>query len=324
MDGNRTVFIAGETLNRGQRVAIDREVTRLPTGTWLTLPMHVICGKEPGPNVWLTATIHGEELNGLEVIHQVLQRLDAQKFAGVLLAVPVMNVLGFMSQTRTFPDGSDLNRSFPGAGNGRIAEQLAHYFMNEVVEHCEYGIDLHSGANHRLNPPQIRADLCDPQTRVLAESFAAPFMMHAPDRKGSLRAAAIEAGNRVLLFEGGEPLRRNDDSVRAGTQGVLRVLHSLGMLHEAPEPAQRASIELTDDATWIKAPRCGILRLNIQVKDEVQEGDCLGEVSDVLGDRPEYLTAPFAGIVIGVSLNPFVAKDGGVVHIAKPASETTR
>jgi predicted deacylase len=226
-----------------------------------------------------------------------------------------------MNQQRTLPDGSDLNRSFPGLPSGNFAEQVAHFFMQEVVSQCGYGIDLHSGANNRLNPPQVRADLNDAETRRLAEAFAPPILMHADNSTGTtLRAAAVEAGNRVLLFEGGEPLRFNDDALQTGTSGVLRVLHALGMRRTRPKAPATPPVEVTSETQWIKAPRCGILRLKVHVRDRVQKDQELGAVADVLGNNVEKIIAPWAGVVIGTSLNPLVAKDGGIVHLARLAA----
>ena len=313
----RGIKIGDFAIGPGQRRSLDLPVAQLPTGSWLSVPMEVICGVRSGPRVWLTATIHGDELNGLEIIHRVLKQLDVKNFGGVLVVAPVMNILGFMNQTRTLPDGSDLNRSFPGSRNGSLAERLGRFFTDEVVSKCSYGIDLHSGANNRLNPPQIRADLADAVTRRLAAAFAAPITMDAAQTEGSLRTAAVSSGNRVLLFEGGEPLRYNEDSLRSGTEGVLRVLHALQMHDGEPRPPDSPSIELSADDEWVKAPRCGILRLNVTVMDEVHKGEKLGVVADVLGAKAQDVVAPFDGFVIGISLNPLVAKDGGVLHLAK-------
>lgn len=311
------ICIAYAFVNAGEERSLDLPIVGLPTGTQLTIPLEVICGVRPGPRVWLTATVHGEELNGLEIIRRVLQHIDAQDFAGVLVAAPVMNVLGFLNQTRTLPDGTDLNRAFPGSKKGSMAERIAHFFMEEIVSQCSFGIDLHSGANNRLNPPQIRADLDDPQTRRLAEAFAAPITMNADQADGTLRHAAVGAGNRVLLFEGGEPLRFNDDSLQAGSDGVLRVLKALDMLPESFAPPIGSPTVICGDDCWVKAPRCGIFRPKVQVNDDVKMNDSLGSVADVLGDNEVPVLAPFDGLIIGTTLNPFVAQGGGIVHIAK-------
>lgn len=309
--------IAGHLLQPGCRMSLDLSAASLPTGSRLSLPVHALCGDRPGPRVLLTATTHGDELNGLEIIHRVLKRVTPEGLSGSIIAVPVMNVLGFMDQTRTLPDGSDLNRSFPGSPKGSVAEQLADFFMREIAEQCEFGIDLHSGANNRLNPPQIRAALDDPQTRQMAEAFGAPLIMNTPLASGSLRAAALKRGIRALLFEGGEPLRFNRDALECGEAGVMRVLHFLRMIKHSPYPPSEPSVEVLPDAIWLKAPRCGILRPHVEVNQVVHAGDVVGVVSDVLGDGPEDVIAPFEGMVIGITLNPFVAKDGGILHLAK-------
>ncbi len=313
--------IRGQTLAVGERQTLDVPVTPLATGMWLSMPIEVVVGSRPGPRIWLSATIHGEELNGLEIIRRVLNKLDPRDLAGVVIAAPVMNVLGFLNQQRTLPDGGDLNRSFPGSESGTLAERVAHFFMKEVVSSCSVGVDLHSGANNRINPPQIRASLDDDETRRLAEAFAPPILMNAEPSEGSLREAAVKAGKRVLLFEGGEPLRFNDDALRAGFRGVLRVLHALGMRRQRPRPPDAPPVEVSSEAQWLKAPRCGILRLHARVRDRVRKGDELGVVADVLGKTSETIVAPFDGVVIGVSLNPLVAQGGGVLHLAKQGAE---
>jgi predicted deacylase len=312
-----SVHLVGNSVAPGRRASLDLPVAELPTGTWLSVPVEVVCGVERGPSIWLSATIHGEELNGLEIIHRVLKKIDPQQLRGVVIAAPVLNVLGFMTQARMLPDGSDLNRSFPGSEDGSLAERLAHWFMTNVVAQCSFGIDLHSGANNRINPPQIRADLNDPETRRMAEAFAAPILMNTEASEGSLREAAVKAGKRALLFEGGEPLRFNADALRAGTRGVLRVLHALGMRRKRPKLPHKPPVEVSSDATWVKAPRCGILRLQVKVRSEVRENQELGGVADVLGGNSEKILAPYDGVVIGASLNPLVAQGGGVVHLAR-------
>jgi uncharacterized protein len=191
---NRPVTVAGTTVAPGRRQLVEVLVARLPTATRLNLPIMVLNGQRSGPKLWLSAVVHGDELNGLEIIRRVLELVRPRRLAGTLLAVPVVNVFGMVTETRYLPDRRDLNRSFPGSPNGSLAAQLAHLFMTNVAAACDMGIDLHTGSDHRFNLPQIRGDLEDPTTLRLAQAFGAPVSVHSPLRDGSLREACRRRG----------------------------------------------------------------------------------------------------------------------------------
>lgn len=222
--------LAGVEVRPGRRHEVSLPVSRMVTGAEVTLPVHVLHGREDGPTVWVSAAVHGDEVAGIEIVRRVLERLKPSRMRGTLLALPIVNVLGVMTGDRYLPDRRDLNRSFPGAARGSLAARIAHLMMSEVVRRCEVGIDLHTGADRRSNLPQIRCDLEDPRTRALAESFGAPVLFHARLRDGSLRAAARETGARVLLYEAGEAWRFDEYAISPGVEGVLRVLAALGMV----------------------------------------------------------------------------------------------
>ena len=232
--------IGNVRIRAGTARALELPITRLVTGSDVSLPVRVIHGREDGPTIWVDAAIHGDEVVGVEVIRQVMADLDPRTFRGTLIAVPIVNVLGFMTGDRYLPDRRDLNRSFPGSARGSLAGRIAHLFMHEVVAKCEVGIDLHTGSDRRSNLPQVRADLDDDRTRALAEAFAAPVMLHARIRDGSLRHAARERGATVLLYEAGENLRFDDYAIDAGVAGVRRVLAALGMTDAAGRRRPRA------------------------------------------------------------------------------------
>ena len=231
-DGD-VLTIGGTPCPPGASTHVELPVGRLPTETWLKVPVEVVRGREPGPALWLTAAIHGDELNGVEVIRRVLSKVTPEKLRGTLIAVPIVNVFGFNARSRYLPDRRDLNRSFPGSAGGSLASQLAHLLMTEVVRHADVGLDLHTGSDHRFNWPQIRADLGDPETLRLAEAFGAPVTMFSAVRDGSLRGAATALGKPVLLYEAGEPLRFDGESLEVGARGVLNVMRALG---NAPAP----------------------------------------------------------------------------------------
>ncbi|HXH80735.1 succinylglutamate desuccinylase/aspartoacylase family protein [Nocardioides sp.] len=294
---------------------LELPITRLVTGSDVSLPVRVVHGREDGPTVWLDAAIHGDEVVGIEVIRQVLAGLDPRTFRGTLVAVPIVNVLGFMASDRYLPDRRDLNRSFPGSARGSLAGRIAHLFMTEVVAKCEVGLDLHTGSDRRSNLPQIRADLDDPLTRELAEAFAAPVMLHAGIRDGSLRHAARERGAKVLLYEAGESLRFDRYAIDAGVIGVRRVLAALRMTDPVEEPPPTPSVE-SRASGWVRARRTGILDLDATLGQRVTEGDRLGALVDSFGKTLRLVHASRTGIVIGRTEQVLVNSGDALVHIA--------
>ncbi|MEZ5171422.1 MAG: succinylglutamate desuccinylase/aspartoacylase family protein [Acidimicrobiia bacterium] len=300
---------------RGRRTDVELPVARLPTGTWMSLPIAVVAGSAPGPTVWISAAIHGDEINGVEICRRVLDTVDPGSLTGTLIAVPVVNVFGFVEGNRYLPDRRDLNRSFPGSRRGSLASQLAHLLLTEVVDRCELGIDLHTGSNHRSNLPQIRANLDDARTRELAAYFGAPFVLHAQTRDGSLRAAATKRGVRVLLYEAGEAERFDDDAITVGTRGVLSVLDMLGMTTGLGEHGR--DVLEARRSRWLRSPRGGILRLGVHLGDTVEHRQTIGVVTDALGVEESVMRSPVPGLVIGATNHPLVGRGDAVVHIAE-------
>lgn len=312
----RAVEIGEQRIEPGQRVRFQLPVARLPTETWMSLPIEVVHGRQPGPTLCLTGAVHGDEIIGVEIIRQVLAGLTPEALAGAVIAAPIVNVFGFISQSRYLPDRRDLNRSFPGAPRGSLAARLAHQLMTDIVSHSTHGIDLHTGSNHRTNLPQIRANLRDRETRRCAEAFAAPVMMDAQIRDGSLRQAATASGIHVLLYEAGEPLRFDADAIQRGTHGVLRVMAALAMC-DLPEelPPSVPSVEVYR-TSWVRARRGGILRLEVGLGDRVEKGARLGTIGDAFGHDQVAFKAPFSGMVIGAATNPLVYQGDGILNLA--------
>jgi len=312
-----TIRIGKYEIAPGVRAHLELPVARLFTGTWLSLPVAVLHGRMPGPRLWLSATIHGDELNGVEIIREVLQELDTHQLRGAIIAVPVVNVFGFIEQERYLPDRRDLNRSFPGSARGSLAARLAHLFMREVVAQCQYGIDFHTGSQHRENLPQIRTDLEHPETRRLALVFGAPLIFQAPPIRGTLRWAARRRGVHYILYEGGEPLRFDDNVIATAVKGTLRVLDALGMwpcaeLEAAPPPFEAAG------TTWLRANRSGIFKLDVALGERVTKGQELGSISfDFFSNKAAPVKAPFDGLVMGYTNNPLVSRGQALIHLAR-------
>lgn len=313
---NQPITVGGVTVAAGTRRNLELPVARLPTDTSLSLPVAVINGAAPGPTLWLSAVIHGDELNGVEIIRQLLNLLRPRELAGAVVAVPVVNVFGFVSESRNLPDRRDLNRSFPGSPRGSLAAQLAHLFMTQVVERCDYGIDFHTGSDHRTNLPQLRVDLEDPEVGRLADAFAAPATVDAAFRDGSLRHACSRRGIPVLVFEGGEAHRFNEGAIRIGVEGTLRVLSALGMRDGAAAPSPERPTTVVRHSRWERARRSGIVRIDVFPGQPVRRGDVLGVIADALGERRTAVRASTSGIVLGYTRNPLASQGDALVHLA--------
>lgn len=316
---NVPITIRDQTIDPGRSRRFELPVARLPSGTWESMPVAVVNGRKPGPHVFLSGAIHGDEINGVEIIRRVLPRLDARRLAGAVIAVPIVNVFGFVNQSRYLPDRRDLNRSFPGSPRGSMASRLANLFMEEVVGQCQFGIDLHTAAAERTNAPQIRANLDDDVTKPLAHAFGAPYIIHAKVRDGSLRQAATERGIRILLYEAGGVQRFEQGAIAIGVDGILRVLEGLGMgTWDLPAPAPGVEMRKTQ---WVRAPRSGLATLDVALGEEVTAGAVIGSIGEALGGRRTGLRAPFAGHVIAISQNPLVSQGDALVHIGAPDAE---
>lgn len=315
LQGGSSLSVGGETVLPGRRLKIDIPVARLTTGVLLSLPVTVINGRKPGPKLWLSAAIHGDELNGVEIIRRVIKALKPNQLSGAVIAVPVVNIFGLLDQSRYLPDRRDLNRSFPGSMRGSLAARLAALFMREVVSQCTHGIDLHTAAVHRINLPQVRANLENPETYAFAKAFGAPIIIHASIRDGSLRQAAAKRNIPTLLFEAGEALRFNESAIQVGVEGIYRAMAHLGMcsLPALPDPVMQLE---TRSTKWTRASRGGLWHREVQLGEPVKKRQRLGFISDAFGERPATIHSVVDGLVIGHSQNPLVNQGDALVHIA--------
>lgn len=309
--------IGGEQIAPGERKTVDIAVSKLSDHTPVTMSVHVVHGRRPGPVIFVSAAIHGDEIIGVEIVRRLLKAPGLDRLAGTLLVVPIVNTFGFHIHSRYLPDRRDLNRSFPGSPKGSLAARLAHVFMTEIVARAECGIDLHSAAIHRTNLPQVRVSEGNEQALEMARVFGAPVILSAALRDGSLRVAAGEAGVNTLVYEAGEGLRFDEAGVRAGVAGILRVLHAKEMISKRGVGRARVRSILCKSSRWERAPMGGLFRAFVASGANVEKGQVLGAVSDPFGESEEEVTARDGGIVIGRSNLPVVNEGDALFHIAR-------
>lgn len=312
--------IGPHAIAAGVRAVVHLPVSVLPDDTPVTLSVEVIHGRQDGPIVFVSAAIHGDEVVGVEIARRLLRAPALRGLRGTLLVVPIVNTYGFLARSRYLPDRRDLNRSFPGRPGGSLAARLAHLFLTEVVARSQMGIDLHSAAIHRVNLPQMRVTPGQQGALMLAQVFGAPVVLIAPERPGSLRTEARARGVEVLLFEGGEGLRFDEDSIRIGLAGILRVLRHKGMIGRG-DAARDITPMICSSATWLRAPVGGLLRSCKMPGDHVQPGDLLATVSGPFGERAAELRAPTEGVIVGQAVLPVVNEGDAIFHLGRISAQ---
>lgn len=316
---NKPFSINGTVVPPGKKMVVDLPAAKLYTHNDVHIPIQVLCGKLAGPTLFVSAAIHGDELNGVEIARRLVKLTEMDRLRGTLVVIPIVNVFGIIQHSRYLPDRRDLNRCFPGSERGSLAARLAYMFVEEIVKQCDYGVDLHTGAIHRTNLPQVRANLDDKETRELAETFPVPVLLHANLRDGSLREVANEYGVKMLLYEAGEALRFEEASIRTGVRGVTAVMRKLGMLPKREGVPRRLKPYISRSSYWERAPESGILRTSVKLGAEVIEGQILAVISDpsdLFNPHEREMRAEKGGIVIGKSNIPLVNEGDAVFHIA--------
>jgi len=305
--------ILGEQVGPGET----REVVFLTSESFQALsvksPVVVVRGAEPGPTFCMTAAVHGDELNGVEIVRRALERTAAAELRGTVIGVPIVNMLGFERSSRYLPDRRDLNRYFPGQASGSSASRIAHAFFEAIVRRCDALVDLHTGSLHRANLPQIRADLLNPRVATLAKAFGVEVIVHHVGGVGTLRRAATDAGIPTIIYEAGEPMRFQEDEIKRGATGIRNLLVALGLQDGTPAPPGPQSIFY--DAHWIRVDNGGILVSDVRLGDWVDEGKVLGAITDPMGRDRSQIFSPYRGRVIGVALAPVVIPGVAAYHI---------
>lgn len=306
--------IAGERIKLGQSKDVRLEISETYTGDKVCIPLRVIRAKKPGPTIFITAAIHGDEVNGTGIIHDFLFGDIVDLKEGTLILAPVVNVFGFESHGRYLPDRRDLNRSFPGSKTGSLASRIANTLMTELVDKCDYGIDLHTAAFQRTNFPNIRADLANADARRLAEAFGCVMVVDGKGPLGSFRRESTRRGCPTIILEAGEPWKVEPSVLQIGTQGIRNVLINLGMIDgEMVKPPFLAKVRKMQ---WVRATVGGILKFHVSPGDFVEAGQSIVTNYSIMGVEQNVLLAPNHGIILGMATMPAVKPGEPICNIA--------
>ncbi len=309
--------ILGERIKLGERREINFSVAKLHTTTAVEVPVIIERSKKPGPTVLITAGIHGDEVNGIEVVRQIIAKGINRPKIGTIISIPVINIFGFLHLNREFPDGRDLNRVFPGSAKGSLASRVAHKLVNEIVPHADLILDYHTGSANRFNAPQIRIIDEEPVLDELATIFGAPFVLYSKNLNRSFRNTCYKLGVPMLLFEGGKSFSFDNNVTNSGVNGAKRILHHLGMLNskfKASKPKKKCVF--IRESKWIRANYSGMLKSSIRINAKVKKGEIIGHITDPYGKFHHFIKAEYSGYIINVNEAPIVYQGDAVFHIS--------
>ncbi|HEX6202185.1 MAG TPA: succinylglutamate desuccinylase/aspartoacylase family protein [Thermoanaerobaculia bacterium] len=307
--------LGGRRVAPGESADIRLEVSESYTAEAVAVPVTVIRGARRGPTLFLTASIHGDELNGVGIVRDLLNDSPFADLAGTLVAVPVANVPAFLNQDRRLPDRRDLNRSFPGSAKGSLTSRLAHALFSGVIRRSDFGIDLHTAAAERANYPHVRVDLADAAAAELARAFGCELLVDGAGPDRSLRRAARAAGVPTIVYEAGSPRRFERPFIEVGKRGVLNVMRHLGMLAGEPEPPP-LQVEVRD-THWLRARAGGILDLKAELGQPLRRGAEVSINTSPFGRERSVLKAPHPGVVLGLTRLPLVHPGDAICHLAR-------
>ena len=289
-------------------------IARLPSRTHIDIMVTVARALEPGPTLLLMGGLHGDEINGIEIVRRIIEKGHHVPEKGTIICIPILNIYGFIHFSRNVPDGKDVNRSFPGNKNGSLDSRIAYYMMKDIIPKIDYGIDFHTGGADRYNYPQVRGMLNDQVNQELANAFYAPVTLHSNFRAQSLRQAAAKQGKRIIVYEGGESSRLNEYAISTGIDGALRVMNHLGL---SSIPVAKPTYENREfrHSSWIRARTSGIFQSEVSCGEEVKKNQAVGWITDPFGEFRVQLKSPTSGIVISINNNPILHQGDAVIHI---------
>jgi predicted deacylase len=309
----KQLIIAGHEIKPGESKQIDINIARLPSHTQINTPIYAYRGYEEGPVLGLMAGMHGDEINGMEIVRKILELGLNKVKRGTVICLPIVNVYGFLNYSRDVPDGKDVNRSFPGSKNGSLASRVAFHLMQDVIPFIDVGIDYHTGGGHRTNYPQVRCVMKDPENVILANAFNAPFTIDSPYRQNSLRQAAARLHKRIIVFEGGESMRFDDHAIDTGISGTMRLMKHLDMVDHAPEVKEVNRVIW--HSSWVRARQAGLFHTHCTAGQVVEKGQEVGTITDPFGEFKEKIKAPATGFIVGLNNNPVMNAGDALMHI---------
>jgi predicted deacylase len=312
--------LLGESIEAGKSARINLDVAKLHTSTPIQVPVIVHHAKKSGPVLLLLAGAHGDEINGIEIVRKVIKRGWNKPDAGTVVCIPVYNIFAFLNLSREFPDGRDLNRSFPGSLHGSLAAQFAYHFMKEIAPNVDVIIDFHTGGGQRNNFQQTRCDFNDNANLILCKAFGAPFILDSPLISKSLRAEMHKMGKNYVLFEGGKANRTDEDVVNAGVSGVQKIMMHLEMRNFKMEKVVSNPL-LLRSSKWLRAPNSGMLSVKIKNGAYVKKGELLARIGDPYGTFERSLKSPSDGYIINVNEAPLVNRGDAIFHLASEDKE---
>jgi predicted deacylase len=309
----KDLTIADIHIKPGEFREININIARLPSHTQIDTPIYVYRGSQPGPTLALMAGMHGDEINGMEIVRRILDAGHNKVTRGTVICIPIINVYGFLNYSRDVPDGKDINRSFPGTKKGSLAARVAWHVTHDIIPSIDVGVDFHTGGAMRTNYPQVRCVMKDEENVKLANAFHAPFTLDAPFRPNSLRLTAAKKGKHIIVYEGGESMRLDREAIEEGVDGTLRLMKHLGMIDEAPAP--KAESKIIWSSSWVRAKNAGLFQSAIACGQLIEKDDLVGTLTDPFGEFKENIKAPATGYVVGLNNNPVVNAGDALAHI---------
>lgn len=312
-----TITILGNSIKVGERFEANFNVAKLHTSSSIDVPVIIERSKKPGPIVLFTAGIHGDEVNGVEIVRHLIANGINKPKSGTIICIPVINVFGFINLKREFPDGRDLNRVFPGLKKGSLASRVAFKLVEEVVNEVDLVIDFHTGGSGRFNAPQIRIEKNNSELDKLAETFGAPFVLYSKNIKKTFRNTCKNLEKPMLLFEGGKSFQIDNDITNTAVEGTKRVLYNLGMLNskfKVSKPIENSVYIMS--SRWQRAKFSGMFKSSIKVGSKVEKGDVLGNITDPYGKFNSFVKASVSGYIINVNESPIVYQGDALFHFS--------
>lgn len=318
---NTNIEVLGKAVSLGKGIQINLDIAKLHTRTKIEVPIIIERAKKAGPTILITGGIHGDEVNGVEIVRQIVAKGYNKPQKGMVICIPVVNIFGFLSLSRYFPDGRDLNRVFPGSKTGSLASIFAYHLMKEIVPLADYCIDFHTGGSNRFNAAQVRVNAGDKESLELAKVFGAPFIVKSKRKEKSYRDSAIKLGKKVLLYEGGKSLDLDRSITRTGVNGALKVMQHLGIRDFTEELKPKSKTNtitpiIVERSKWIRARYSGMFRATAKLGKLYEKGEKVGSISDPFGYFERDLKAPNKGYIFCINKAPIVNKGDAVIHMS--------